>query len=93
VKKDRPQHVPRIQPVPGPPLPVAKEYPSWLPSPAQIEVAVARQRAERERLARRIDDGPLTILAPEGYGPTPGFSEPVPAWRRIWNRICNKLRK
>jgi hypothetical protein len=92
VKKDRPQFVPRIQPVAERPQhPV--EYPKWLPSPAQIEAAIAQQRAERERLARRVDDGPMTILVSGGYGPTPGFDKPIPRWRRVCNFILNKLRK
>lgn len=38
--------------------------PGWLPTKAQMDLAIAEQRRQRERLAQRVDDGPLTILAP-----------------------------
>ena len=63
--------------------------PKWLPSEAQIQAAIAIQRLEREMLARRVNDDPQTILAPVGYGKTPGFDKPIPAHQRIINRIVN----
>ena len=59
----------------------------WLPSPEQIDAYVQQQREQRERMARRVDDGPVTILAAEGFGPTPGFDKPVPRYQRVLRRV------
>lgn len=63
----------------------------WLPTDRQIAAIVAAQREQRQRNARRVDDGPLTILVEDGFGRTPGFDKPAPwylrAWRRFWLRV------
>jgi hypothetical protein len=65
---------------------------SWLPTPEQIAAANLERADERRRLAKRIDDGPLTVLHHEGYGKTPGHDKPVPKWLRIWRRTRIALR-
>lgn len=67
----------------------------WLPTDEQIEAMIADQKKQRIRNARRVDDGPLTIMVEDGFGRTPGFDKPVPwylrAWRRFLRRACNVL--
>jgi hypothetical protein len=63
-----------------------------IPTRAEVEAAALVQRAERHRLARRVDDAPETILFDDRMGVTPGFNEPVPRWLRLWRRFRNWLR-
>lgn len=37
----------------------------WLPTEAQILAHIEQQRADRIRMAQRVDDGPQTILMPQ----------------------------
>jgi hypothetical protein len=67
-------------------------YPKLIPTRAEVEAAALVQRAERHRLARRVDDAPETILFDDRMGRTPGFDEPVPRWLRLWRRFRNWFR-
>lgn len=66
--------------------------PRYMPTEAEIQAAIARQRQQRRDLARRVDDGPLTILVePGAFGPTPRHEKlPQPKW---YIRFYNLVRK
>jgi hypothetical protein len=52
----------------------------WLPTEPEIKAAIAKQRAERIRMAQRVDDGPQTILVPRRPVEKSAPDEKDPPW-------------
>lgn len=58
------------------------KHPSWLPTEAQMQVAIAMQRAYNQRQGSRVD-GPDSVYVGPGIVRQPQQTKPAPWWRRL----------
>jgi hypothetical protein len=61
-------------------------HPNWLPTEAQMQAAIARQRAYNARQSARLE-GPESVYVGPGWVRPQPKAKPAPWWRRLLDRL------